>query len=674
MQVRVGLLARRLPALLAALTIASPASAKVLRVEIDRRLPILEGRTFGERGSYELLEGRVYFGFDPSSTANARVTDIELAPRAEDGLVHAWTELLVLQPSDPSKRRGTALVEVVNRGRRLALGSLNRAVLGFTSSAAIDPERSEDFGDGLLMEQGLTLIWIGWQADAPEFPGAMRLRVPFARNPDGSPVRGLARSDWVVDQPTQRLELAALGHRPHLAAEPGATENLLTVRTTREGERRPVPRNAWRFSEGREAIVADEGFDPGRIYELVYVAHDPPLVGLGFAAFRDIVAYAQHDPASPFPVARGVAIGSSQSGRFLRHFLYEGFNRDEAGRQAYRGVIIQIGGAGRGGFNHRFSHPGRVGNPFANFFYPGDDYPFASRAARGLPGDDERGIFDRAIATQTLPKLFQINTGYEYWGRVASLIQMTPDGDRDLAPLEDERLYHLASAPHYPMPFPPAAESEIAPNVYRGSSLDTSSIQRALLLHMLRWVEEGTAPPPSRVPRIDEATLVQPSEVHLPIDSVQRPRSPHKAYQQDFGPAFERGVVGHQPPLRGSAYAVRVPQVDTLGNERSGIRSLALRVPIGSYLPWALRAGAPFAADEMTGYLGTFVPLAVSPAERGAGDARPSLALLYPDHAAYQARVEAELDAMVGAGWMLARDRDRERSAAARRWDWIVGR
>lgn len=674
MEASVGRLARLLLALLAALAVASPASAKVLRVEIERRVPILGGRAFAERGSYELLEGRVHFGFDPSSAANARVSDIGLAPRDEDGLVHAWTELVVLQPIDPAKRRGTALVEVVNRGRRLALGGLNRAGLDFTRPAVLDPERPEDFGDGLLMEQGLTIIWIGWQADAPDFPGAMRLRVPVARNPDGSPVRGLARSDWVVDQPTQRLELAALGHRPHRAAEPGATENVLTVRTAREGERQAVPRSGWRFSEDKTAIIADEGFAPGRIYELVYVAHDPPLVGLGFAAFRDIVVYAQHDPVSPFPVARGVAIGSSQSGRFLRHFLHEGFNRDESGRQAYRGAIIQIGGAGRGGFNHRFSHPGRVGNPFANFFYPGDDYPFASRAARDLVGDGQSGIFDRAIATQTLPKLFQINTGYEYWGRVASLIQMTPDGSRDLAPLDDERLYHLASAPHYPMPFPPAPENEVAPNVYRGSSLDTTSIQRALLLQMLRWVEEGTAPPPSRVPRIDAATLVQPSEVRLPISFPKRPRSPHKAYRQDFGPGFERGVVAYQPPRRGPAYAVRVPQVDALGNEQSGIRSLALRVPIGSYLPWALRTGAPFAADEMTGYLGTFVPLAASAGERGPGDARPSLAELYPDRAAYQARVAAELDAMIDVGWVLARDRDRERSAAIRRWDWIAGR
>jgi hypothetical protein len=656
---------------------ADPASARVLRVELERRVPLLDGKPFGERGGYELLEGRVYFGFDPNSDANARVSDIELAPRGDDGLVHAASELVVLQPIDPAKRSGTALVEAVNRGRRLALSGVNRAALDFMRSAAIDPTRAEDFGDGLLMERGLTVVWIGWQADAPDVPGSMRLRVPVARNADGSPVRGLARSDWVVDAPTERLALAALGHAPHVAAEPGAPENVLTTRSAREGEREIVPRDRWRFSEGGTAIVADGGFAAGKIYELVYVAHDPPLVGLGFAAFRDIAVYALRDAACPFPVARAVATGSSQSGRFLRHFLHEGFNRGEDGERVYAGAMIHIAGAGRGGFNHRFSHPGRVGNPFENFFYPGDDYPFASRAAKHIgaePDEAGEGIFDRAIASGTLPKLFQVNTGYEYWGRAASLIQMTPDGSRDLEPQPSERLFHLASAPHFPMPFPPAPESEVAPDLFRGNSLDTSSIQRALLLQLLRWVEDDTAPPASRVPRIDAGTLLPAPAVTRPIAFLQSPRSPHVAYRQDFGPAFDRGILAHQPPRRGPAYAVRVPQVDQLGNEQSGIRALALRAPIGSYAPWALRIGAPFAADEMTGYVGSFVPLALTPQTRREGDTRPSLAELYPDRAAYEARVAAELDAMIAEGWLLARDRDREREAAMQRWNWITTR
>lgn len=653
---------------------ADIAAARVLGVDVERRAPLLGGQAFGEYGAYELLEGRVRFGFEPGAVANARVTDLDAAPRGPDGLVHASADLVVLQPIDPEKRRGTAVIDVANRGRPLLLSGVNRAAIDFLRPRGLDPDVAADFGDGLLMERGLTVILVGWQADVAPFPGAMRLAAPSARGLGGAPVRGLARSDWVVDDATEAMPLATRGHRPHRVADRAALENVLTRRTSREGERVVVARSNWRFDEAGEQIVSNAGFAPGFIYELVYVTEAPPLVGLGLAAFRDVAAYAMHDPASLFAVSRAIAVGSSQSGRFLRQFLYQGFNRDEQGRPVYAGVIVNIAGAGRGGFNHRFSHPGRVGNPFENFFYPGDDYPFTTRATPDLGGAKDEGLAEEAVATGSMPKLFQVNHGYEYWGRVASLTQMTTDGARDIAPLPTERLYHFASAPHFPSAFPPAPASEVDPGVFRGSSVDTSSFQRALLGHMVRWVESDVSPPPSAVPRIDQATLVLPREVRDPMPFLPRPRSPHVAYQQDFGPVFGRGVVTQQPPRRGPAYAVRVPQVDALGNEMTGVRALAVSVPVGSYLPWNLRAGAPFAADEMAGYLGTFVPFAVSSDTRRTGDERPTLTELYPDPGRYRTEVDEALGGLVDAGWVLPVDVERERAAAMRRWEWARGR
>jgi hypothetical protein len=202
-----------------ALFAASMAHSKVLRVEISRRVPILEGRGFGERGAYELIEGRVHFGFDPASDANARVTDLALAPVDAEGLVEASADFAVLQAIDPKRRSGTALVDVANRGRRLALNSLNRVALDFRKPRAFDPDSPADWGDGFLMERGLTIIWVGWQADAPDFPGSMNIDVPVARAKDGSPIQGLARSDWVVDEASTSLGLAALGHLPHGASK-----------------------------------------------------------------------------------------------------------------------------------------------------------------------------------------------------------------------------------------------------------------------------------------------------------------------------------------------------------------------------------------------------------------------------------------------------------------------
>jgi hypothetical protein len=662
-----------LATLLASLLGGFAAEARVLRVEVERRERVLEGRAFGDRGAYELLEGRVHFGFDPADPANARIADIALAERGTDGLVHAESDFSVLQAADPAKRRGTALLEVVNRGRRLALSGLNRARLDFRD-ATLDPSRASDFGDGFLMEAGLTLVSVGWQHDAPRIPGALKMRVPIARHPDGASIRGLARSDWVVEERTQRLELAAPGHTAHPCADPQAPENALTVRESRDGERRRVARDRWEFDATRTAILSREGFAPGRIYELVYVAEDPPVVGLGLAAIRDMALALRNDDELPFRARRVVTMGSSQAGRFLRHLLYEGLDRGEDGGRAFAGVFIHIAGAGRGGFDHRFSHPGRVANPFRNFFYPGDDFPFASRPTTDPFTGHKAGLLDHVREGDGMPRLFQLNTGYEYWGRGASLVHTTADGRTDLAPLSNERLYHLASAPHYPLPFPPTPESEIAAGIHRGSPLETSSTVRALFSRLLAWVESDEAPPPSHVPRVDGGTLVAPSEIETPLPLARIPRRPHVPRQLDFGARFEAGVVDHQPARRGPAYGLRVPRIDPQGIEEGGIRGVALRAPIASYLPWALRIGQPHFEDEMLDYLGSFAPFARTPEEREArGDPRPSLQELYGSRAGYEKRVYASIEALIAEGFLLERDRTYELEAARQRWAWITG-
>jgi hypothetical protein len=553
---------------------------------------------------------------------------------------------------------------------------MNRVPLSFAPPAPLDPASPADWGDGFLMEQGLTIAWVGWQADVPEVPGLLGLRVPVARQADGTKIRGLARSDWVVDAPAERLGLAAEGHVAIPAAEPGSKQNVLTRRRARDGEREVVPSGQWRFDEARTAIVPrgpfwrKARFEAGFIYELVYVAEDPPLVGLGFAAYRDFASFALFDARCPFRVTHAIADGSSQSGRFLRHLLYEGFHVDESGRSVFDGVIVRIGGGGRGGFNHRFAQPGRVGNPFANFFYPGDELPFTSRPT---PWRGQRaGLLDRARASGALPRLFQINTGYEYWGRVASLIHMTPDGQTDVEPMENERLYHIAGAPHYPLPFPPAADSEIAPGLYQGSALDPGDIQRALLVRMLDWVERDEPPPPTNVPTIAAGTLVEPAKIVFPFAELVRPRSPHVAYPLDFGPNAARGIIDYQPPKPAPPFAVRVPGLDRFGNEATGIRPLELRVPVGTFAPFALRTGMPFATDEMVGYIGSFAPLARSDEARRAGDRRPSLASLYPTPEAYRAAVEQAIDELVGEGFLLPRDRGHALEAALARWRWAT--
>ena len=675
---------------------APPASSRVLSLEINRRAPIAldapaAGALIGQEDgiAYELIEGRIRFGFDPANAANAGIIDLSLAPRNSEGLVEATADFTALQPIAPEARRGTAVIEAPNRGRRLALKSFQRVQQSFLADAILDPDDPTDWGDAFLMKRGLTILWVGWQADAPTFPGAQRLEVPRTSKPtnEQGAVRGLARSDWVLDTPSKRLPLAVLDHKAHLAISPEAPDHYLTRRSGREAERELVERTSWRFTESRDAIENTAGdFEAGWIYELVYLSESPPIMGLGFAAYRDFATFVKSDPDCPFSVERTIALGVSQSGRFLRDFLYQGFNTDEAEHVAFDGMMVLIGGAGRGGFNHRFSHPGRVSNPYANFFYPGDDFPFTGvdlpRPDKGLnrkappsntSHDSRAGLFDRAIASGSLPKIFQINTGYEYWGRAASLIHMTPDGTEDVSPHPSERLFHVASAPHYSLPFPPAPRSEVLPGLFIGSSVDTSFIQRALLERLLAWVERDIDPPPSIIPTIKANTLVPPASLKYPISFLKKPRSPHVAYRMNYGPDWASGIIS-QPPSVGAPYGIRVPSIDAFGSERSGIRPLELQVPIGTYTPWALRYGTPGGADEMTGYIGSFLPLAKSQASKHAGDERPDVATLYPDLDTYETRLTNAIDDMTEAGWLLPEDRRHVFEAGAARWEWIQSR
>lgn len=667
---------RALLALALSCCVPVEAGAKVVRVEIESREDVLGGRPFGAVGPYEKITGTVYFGFDPTDPANARIVDIEQAPRNAEGLVEARANFMVLRPKNRVPGGGVAFLEVSNRGRKAGLGYFN------AGSFALDPVEADDYGDALLMRLGLTVIWVGWQHDVPRQEGLLRLQVPIARE-DGEPISGLVRADWVVDRATRTLALAHRGHIAYPVAEPDDSDAVLTVREGRDAPRRVVPRESWRFArEESRRVVADRthiymasGFEAGRIYELVYRAEDPRLVGLGLAAIRDMMSYARYDPDSPFPVRQGIAFGVSQTGRFLRHFLYQGFNTDESDRPAFDGMVIHSAGAGRGSFNHRFAQPSRDAHRYSAFFYPTDIFPFTSRSQTDPVTGKTDGLLSQARAP--LPKVFYTNTGYEYWGRAASLIHTRVDGRQDFEPLPNERIYHLASGQHFVSGFPPDPEGHLdGADAYRGNPLDFLVNLRALLVAMIEWVRDDRPPPASAYPRIDNGTLVPLDRVDFPdIPGVTFPTVAHRAYRADYGPRWEEGIVTIQPPELGPAFPARVPQVDSLGNELGGLRNVEIRVPVATYTPWHLRRGYSGGNGELTDFYGTFIPLLRTEAERqAAGDPRPSLESLYPSRADYLDRVRRAAEQLVEERVLLAEDIERVTARAERYLDWILGR
>jgi hypothetical protein len=657
------------------LAVARAAVGEVVRVQIQERQDVLEGRSFGPAGGYEKLIGNIYFAFNPDNPYNARIVDLDKAPRNDEGRVEAWANFMVLRPKAPYHASGVGFVEVSNRGGKAALRYFNRA------GRATDPVTEEDFGDGLLLRLGLTVIWVGWQFDVPERDGVLRLHIPTATN-EGEPIEGLVRCDWTVDETVTTLGLGHRDHIPYPLVDPNHRDNVLTVRDGRLAPRRVVPRNEWRFAreddgniiEDREHIYMASGFQAGKIYELVYRARDPKPVGLGLAAIRDVMSYAKYAEDSEFGVEQGVAFGVSQTGRFLRHFLYQGFNTDEEGRKVYDGLLIHTAGAGRGSFNHRFGQPSRDAHRYSAFFYPTDIFPFTSWTQRDRATGQTDGLFANSFDPAHLPKVFYSNTGYEYWGRAASLIHTTVDGKGDVMPFPNERLYHLAGGQHFVGGFPPSPEDRIAASpAYRGNPLDFLFTLRALAVALVDWVRDGTEPPPTSVPRLQDGNLVPIDAVGFPwIPGVTFPQVIHEAYRVDYGKRWEEGIIDIQPPKLGRPFPSLVSRVDETGNEVAGLQALELRVPLATYAPWNLRTGMAGGQDELTDFIGTYIPLPRTEEERQrAQDPRPSIESMYPTKQDYLAAASIAAKELVEERLLLPEDVLPILQRAEAYWDWI---
>jgi hypothetical protein len=301
--------------------------AAVTSVEVIQRTAVLDGAPFGSAGAYERIVGKAHFAVDPKLAANRIIADIDLAPRNAEGKVEFAADLYILRPRDPGRGNGTALVEISNRGGKAMLNTFNLA------SGSTDPRSQSEFGDNFVLQQGYTLVWIGWEFDIPPGVDLLHLYAPIAIK-NGLPITGVVRSEW---EGHERVETISLGDRNQVAypvADERAPENKMYVRDSVAGERRAIPRDKWKFTDERH-VTLEGGFAPGKIYEVVYLAKDPALVGLGPTAVRDLVSFLKYGGVDTAlgdehpSTKRALGFGISQSGRFLRAYLYDGFNQDE---------------------------------------------------------------------------------------------------------------------------------------------------------------------------------------------------------------------------------------------------------------------------------------------------------------------------------------------------------
>ena len=651
--------------------------ARVVSVEVASRESVLGGQPFGLAGPYERITGTIRFAADPDNTANKIITDIALAPRNADGEVEYSSEFFLLRPQDPSRGNGALLYEVSNRGRKGMLGFFNGA------AGSLDPSEKRHFGDGFLLQQGFTLLWLGWQFDPPRSPGLIRLTTPVATR-DGAAIRGLVRSDFVVKDRLVAHSLADRNHIPYRVADPQAAENRMTVRDAANGKRQPIPRERWRFARMEEgkpvpdggSVYLEGGFEPGRIYEVVYVSEDPPLVGLGPAAVRDAVSQLKYEGEPSLGIAvdaidRAIAFGISQSGRFLRTFLYYGFNQDEKGRIAFDGIMSHVAGGGRGSFNHRFAQPSRDAHPYLNFVYPTDIYPFTDVAQRDPETGREDGILTHALDRKFWPKIFYTNSSYEYWGRAASLIHTDLEGAKDIGLLDNVRVFLFAGTQHGPAGFPPS----VSIGQQKANPLTFRWPMRALLLAMSEWSAGRGSPPASRYPLLADKSLVAAGDLGFPsIPGVKTSDRVHKAYRADYGPDFvEQGVVTQEPPLIGRAFPTLVPAVDADGNETPGVRVPELQAPLATYTGWNLFNAKSGPTHEISSMVGSYIPFPRTLAEREArNDPRPAIMERYTGRDEYLGLVAQAGLGLIEDGLMLPRDLPSVIANAARHWDYLM--
>ena len=658
-------------------------SLPVTRLEIINRGPFSDGESFGDVGPYDLVEGNAHFAVDPLNDRNRAITDLELAPRDSSGKVRFSAHFAMLQPHAHDKGSGRILFDVVNRGGKTAL-SLNDV------ARSTDPLAPLESGNGFLMRHGYTVVWCGWQADVPATPGLIGLQAPEATGP-GGPLTGKILCQFQSNETTQVFLLADRQHVPHPPVDVDEPSAVLTVRDHPNSPTQTISRESWHFVRVEDEQVEPEpshvympaGFEPGRIYQLVYNTRGSTIVGLGFAAVRDIVSFLKHAPAAEGNPCAGAieyayAMGRSQSGRFLRQMIHLGLNEDEEDRMALDGIIPHVAGGMRGEFNLRFGQPSKD----VCYIIP-ELFPFTDTEQVDPVTRSRGSLLARMEERGQVPKIMFTNTSAEYWRGDAALIHTNLENMSDATESPSVRRYHFAGTQHGVGEFPPI---EVRPtDGIRGqlpfNSVDYSPLLRAALLNMDRWVSTGEAPPPSRHPRLADGTAVESAsllEKFARLPGVRVPPQTTRPIRLDYGPELSLGRTVKLPATEGEEFPALVSDIDENFNERAGIRLPDLTVPVATYTGWNLRnpsIGNPDLFIGITGGLaGWTLPLPGTPADQASsGDPRPSIEELYTSREGYLQKVQEAAHSLVDEGYMLEEDLDVVVERAGLRFDYFLG-
>lgn len=649
-----------------------------LTIRIDDRRPFADGIGFGETGPYERLKGRVLFAVDPEAPAQADVVDLHLAPRGPDGLVRFAADFMILRPLDGGN--GRVLFDYGNRGNKRALQFFNDAL------HSNDPITAAHAGNGFLMRRGYAVAWLAWEGDIMPGDDRLTLDVPTATD-QGRPITGRVRAEIIPDAHilhTVPLSGRLAGHAYPIADNP---EAVLTRRRYPYDPPEAIPHTEWSFAQqvtggaaegaGTENVLLPStrfihypaGFKPGWIYEIIYTARDPKVMGLGHVAVRDFVSFLKYDTTEANPLAgtaKAYGWGRSQTGRCIRDFVYRGYNADAMNRKVFDGVMPHVAGAGRKWLNHRFASPIVAGGQqYEDHFNIADSFPFSYAMSVDHLTGREDAILKRP---DTDPLVFHSQTASEYWVRRGSLVHTDTQGN-DLPQPDTVRIYFWSSSQHSANPRLTAPSKGIGQNY--SNTVATSMLFRAMLDAMDAWATDGTPPPDSAMPLRADGTLVDYAtwaEQFPRIPGVMALAEPNALPLLDYGPDAEDGIL-REPPVvvpgrndpdgSGLRYTVLVPSVDVDGNDVAGIRAPMVQAPLGTYTGWNPRARG-YGHGAQWRFEGSYIPFPDTESERQMTvDPRPSVQERYGTSDAYVAAIRRAAEILVAQGLMLQEDVDR---------------
>ena len=673
---------------LAALFTASPADARITRIEIDTarsQSPTFGGFSWPGVGQYEKIVGKAFGEVNPHDRQNRVIVDIEFAPRNARGNVEYAFNFYILKPIDLKKGADKMMYEPPNRGNK------TWTALGRVSGGGDDPGSITDpavLANAFLMPRGYTIGFSGWEdlgtlgtfSASANFPIAKF--APTAANPSGT-ITGPSYEYIVVGG------TAASAALTYPAATLDKTQATLTHRVHLNDAPQIIPASGWSYNAAGTAIsLAGGSFVANDIYEFAYTAKDPKVSGLGFAAVRDWNAWLRYerrdDAGNPNPLAghikRIYTEISSQPGRMLNDFRNLGFNEAENGKKVFDGHMQWIAAANGINMNYRFSQSGRTERNRQNHLYIEGRFPFANVRTFDPITRQSDSRYASCEKTDTCPLGVEIYSANEYWVKAASLLHTTPDGARDLRDSKFTRNYLMSSMRHGTG----NAGTDASPNrglcQQRDNPLSSAPVQRALFIALDEWATKGKEPPKSRVPKLKDGTLVPP----LPQSGMGFPNIPSPfadgpgplvtytglkttRYHFDYGLNFyETGIATVNPPLfpfttpsyqddtrNGPIYPSFIPKTDSDGNDIAGVRLPDVTVPLATYTGWALRQGAQ--ASDGCEANGQFIPFAKTEADRGS-DPRPSVEARYKTFADYHGKLRSALERMISDRLLLCED------------------